>query len=390
MGTQLLRETNPIPWSYKVGKTSTTGTWTTFGYTKRSRVWLCTADYRSRLRRAILPTQNYDDAQETHEQVSGSITMPDGVQSVTLFVSPPIFNLEHARVSACLQAAITNAAGKVGDYTVDLGVAALEARKTASMFIKAAQTISKAGQQVRRGQFLNAANTLGISLPGGVSHKRSFTKNWLEYRYGWRTLMMDVDGAVKAAAQSMVDEPPVVFVSSTVKDAWKSQAAGELGLVSPYENVRGQCKSYYDWTCMASVHYKFSVISAASAANSLGLINLASTAWELIPYSFVLDWFANTGAVLRNLGSFTGKELLDGTRCRMMACDLRRYATTGFRYPSSPSFSPVLKGAVSGRCYMRLFQRSSVGFLSVTPRIAVDLNLLKGFDAVALLSRFLH
>lgn len=40
--------------------------------------------------------------------------------------------------------------------------------------------------------------------------------------------------------------------------------------------------------------------------NKLGLLNPASIAWELVPYSFVLDWFANINTVLSQFTDFAG------------------------------------------------------------------------------------
>jgi hypothetical protein len=41
-------------------------------------------------------------------------------------------------------------------------------------------------------------------------------------------------------------------------------------------------------------------------ADQLGLVNPASFIWEAIPFSFLVDWFANVGEFLSNLYPFPG------------------------------------------------------------------------------------
>jgi hypothetical protein len=40
--------------------------------------------------------------------------------------------------------------------------------------------------------------------------------------------------------------------------------------------------------------------------NQMGFINPASIAWEAVPFSFVVDWFANVGQVLNSATDFVG------------------------------------------------------------------------------------
>jgi hypothetical protein len=41
-------------------------------------------------------------------------------------------------------------------------------------------------------------------------------------------------------------------------------------------------------------------------AQQLGFINPLSVAWELVPFSFVVDWFGNVGQVLASFSDFAG------------------------------------------------------------------------------------
>ncbi len=46
-------------------------------------------------------------------------------------------------------------------------------------------------------------------------------------------------------------------------------------------------------------------------ASRLGLTNPAAVAWELVPYSFVVDWFVNVGDYLNQFSEFHGVTLIN-------------------------------------------------------------------------------
>lgn len=390
MPTQTIPATLTYQWYYAQSATYKSGS-TTSNYTRRNRTWSNYASYNSRLKKALLPTQSYTDYQEQQECTVGTMIIPGGYQSFVVGSRSPILSLSDAHVEECLSQAISNAAQKVGDYTVDLGVVAGEMSKTAKMFVNAAKTLARAGSQVRKGQFSRAADTLGISLPGRVHRRRSFSQNWLEYRYGWRTLMMDVEGAVKQCANLCVSKPTIACAKSTIKAKWKTERTGYQGIFTATTPVVGTVVSKTDWNCGASITYRYVVESEiASTANSLGLVNLGTLVWELVPYSFVVDWFTNVGSVIQNMGSFTGKQCVDGTRCRYIGADCRNYDVGTMQPLSGPWALITPKTRSTSRSVSRAFQRESIKFLSVVPRLNIDLNLLRGFDAASLLMRFLH
>lgn len=56
-----------------------------------------------------------------------------------------------------------------------------------------------------------------------------------------------------------------------------------------------------------------------------GLINPLQTAWELVPFSFVIDWFVNVGDHISALGMFTGLEVRNGFTSRLETVDHQYY-----------------------------------------------------------------
>lgn len=123
--------------------------------------------------------------------------------------------------------------------------------------------------------------------------------------------------------------------------------------------------------------YETAVI-ARMAAN-LGLSRPLSTAWELVPYSFVVDWFVNVGAWLdaiqpslahKTLGAWVSSRdnyvttfetvsIENGTKpnwSQTLTCTLAgtKQTLTKQRYlwsPSAPTFPPLGTGFSNLRCF---------------------------------------
>lgn len=51
----------------------------------------------------------------------------------------------------------------------------------------------------------------------------------------------------------------------------------------------------------------------ARLASQLGFVNPAVVAWELVPFSFVVDWFVNVGDVLSSYTDFLGFKFLESS-----------------------------------------------------------------------------
>lgn len=136
------------------------------------------------------------------------------------------------------------------------------------------------------------------------NRKRIIQDSWLEFSFGWKPLIHDVQDACALATA----EP--FAVNETIKGGAKD-VVSSVHTQSSYTIPIG-CRVGY-----TVVNERFCIVvykGAIRAVNSpvpfpeqLGLSwsNLAPTVWELIPYSFLVDYFTNIGKVIEGVSTGT-------------------------------------------------------------------------------------
>jgi hypothetical protein len=128
-------------------------------------------------------------------------------------------------------------------------------------------------------------------------------ETWLEYSFGWRPLIRDVESAVRLACA--LPDRYRQTIKAVGAENFKSTQRTENG--APFV-------SYPYWEeilqsdCLSMVIYRGAVdasISPPSFPEQLGLSwsNLLPTIWELIPYSFLVDYFSNVGTVIEGIST---------------------------------------------------------------------------------------
>jgi hypothetical protein len=179
-----------------------------------------------------------------------------------------------------------------------------EREEAIKMVASRAGQVLKSFNALRKGRIVDAAKHLGISRKTlsrrGINQRWSRPKEasslWLEFHFGWSPLLQDIHQAVDLLAKPL----PVQKVTAS---ASRSEHCQE----SPKE---------YQWATSGGRKHVCRMGAEISVsnpnlyyANQLGLLNPASFAWELIPFSFVVDWFTSVGQVLNSLTDFVGLEL---------------------------------------------------------------------------------
>lgn len=125
------------------------------------------------------------------------------------------------------------------------------------------------------------------------SYDRDLSALWLEAQYGWKPLLQDIHGAAAYVAERLERSPErVVRVRSRIQ---KDYTPGSQSANSILLNGR----SVVSKSIIAR-------IKSENATALTGLMDVSSVAWELLPWSFVIDWALPIGSYLK-ARNFAGK-----------------------------------------------------------------------------------
>jgi len=138
------------------------------------------------------------------------------------------------------------------------------------------------------------------------------TDRWLEMQYGWSPLMSDLHGAMSSVGQRQNGNQ--FFFKKMSRLSGKSSAPNMFGGAG-FNGSNWTVISDWDERVECAVWYKLNT-SGLSAFSSLGLTNPVSIAWELVPWSFVVDWFLPLGNWFNTFDAGLGKTFYCGYKSR--------------------------------------------------------------------------
>lgn len=176
---------------------------------------------------------------------------------------------------------------KIKGHDFNLAVNAAQIGQVTDMVVDTLRTFRNTMKYIRRGDIANAARQLGTGPRRNRFRSKSISGRWLELQYGWLPLCSDVFEASKAieAANSVRTKR---FRASIRRgaDFNASQGPGTYSGIGRNQGI---------------LSYTTELLEIPSAARNLGLLDPATVAWEVIPFSFVVDWFIPIGTYIENL-----------------------------------------------------------------------------------------
>jgi len=134
---------------------------------------------------------------------------------------------------------------------------------------------------------------------------------WLQYKYGWLPLLRDAHDASIALA-NLAQRWDLGQVRTVKVSLSRFKESTTDSVASPGSFVFQTVETYKrKQSKRLGLKYRVSNTNQYTAS-SLGLFNPASLAWEVIPFSFVADWFVPIGAFLDSLDAGIGLTFLPG------------------------------------------------------------------------------
>lgn len=195
---------------------------------------------------------------------------------------------------------------------------------------------------------------------GKTDISEEIASRYLEYVYGWVPLMNDIHGIMELMKDSSM-RPLLLHgrgksrqTKQTIQSNWYDASAKAKTWLGPLEEsvtVRTDLWARIDPNA-----------SAIRRLNQLGLINPVSLAWDLTPWSFVVDWFVPIGPVLSALSAPAGLIFVSGTNSvRTRASGPYEHASTSWRGLGPNGSVSVTDVNATGRAYLDGYRRTTLG-----------------------------
>jgi len=122
--------------------------------------------------------------------------------------------------------------------------------------------------------------------------------NWLSYRYSIRPILNDLRNAAEAVARTVLDHEPVRKTArGSASESGTSNASGSASFTD-YNTSTNTTKSV-----RTGVLYE---LSRDPNTFGVGTERIGVALWEVIPLSFVLDWFFNVGTFIEAITPIAG------------------------------------------------------------------------------------
>jgi hypothetical protein len=143
----------------------------------------------------------------------------------------------------------------------------------------------------------------------------TMAQTWLEMKYGWLPVLSSIHGIADFDRTKAKSFRVRAQHRRRVKGAKQPEIVTSWGF--PATAVINA-----DYRCLIICDYRVSNSNAFDLGR-LSPLNPVSIAWELVPYSFVVDWFVDIGGYLQNLETAFGQGLtfIRGMEMQMLFCE---------------------------------------------------------------------
>lgn len=288
----------------------------------------------------------------------------------------------------------------IKENRIQWGAAIGEMQQTIGLIASSANSLAKSAIAAKHGNWRKACSELGIPWTRQIRRRmkyprnwskhrgldpgqRKFANRWLELQFGWKPLLSDIDGACHELADKALATPSRLrFRATAGASNPMPKITNAETIVNSHESISAKQKN----TGTSGVRYNiwYQVVNRALVtAAQTGLLDIGATAWELTPWSFVIDWIAPVGPFLESLTALAGKEFVSGTRSTFI-----RQNSQTVKYVDWSDLGTILSSC-SAKLEYRQGLRYVLSDFPATPRpkIRNPLSITHALDAIALLTQ---
>lgn len=140
----------------------------------------------------------------------------------------------------------------------------------------------------------------------------------LEIIFGWTPLLTDIHAAATSVIQ-LADAQEWISTSARAHGEWSDS----------YQGTTSSYRSHYATASKISYSAGVRIKNPNTwLAERAGLLNLATVAWDVVPWSFVANMFVNVGQLVQQITDFAGLEFNHVYRTTTMGYRATSYRTT--------------------------------------------------------------
>lgn len=244
---------------------------------------------------------------------------------------------------------------KLQDQKIQLGTYLAESVRSANLLADGVSSFARTLLSIKRRNWiaLRQRYTDIKDFPGGV----------LQWRYGVQPLANDLYTSFQIVKNGLGQRAQMLTATRNVKTSGDTASKTEYG-------YQWQGKGTMHNTCKVTARLNDAFISNASR---IGLVNPLEMAWEIVPWSFAVDWVMPIGNFLSGLSAHAGLTFMGGY-------DAQRYEGTLEGRP----YGSANVGSCNGEVFH--FNRSKLsGFPSIVPYVKSPFSTQHIGNAIALL-----
>jgi hypothetical protein len=223
--------------------------------------------------------------------------------------------LTAAEVAALNSRTVNGVLGKIKDQKVNVGQMIGERGQTTTLFATTARRVYDVLVNLRKGNWNRAAEAVNgrTSARKQRKYRKRFRQDpeaavssgWLELQYGWLPLLEDCYGSAELIAQKRLRDVRnrAVKKGKIVRTSISSQTFAQ-GRTNG-SNYGAKTTTTLEYTIKYTVYFSTPSENLHTLAQ-IGVTNPALIAWELTPWSFVIDWFIPIGNFLSSFDATYG------------------------------------------------------------------------------------
>lgn len=245
---------------------------------------------------------------------------------------------------------VQSAAASIYSKSFDAGTFLAESHKTLSMFKNALERVVNFKKNFRH------------------LRRKDFDKAWLETRYGWRVLKYEIQDLNKAFSE----------------DFNRSRWSQRDGISIPIDETDVTDVVWLWRQHTRTLTYKGSVSVRGSVTADINLnmlsINPFVTAYEIVPYSFVADWFVYAGQAIEALSFLAFAQDYSASWGYKFECDVTHVSDNAF--PLDNQYSVDIFESESSYHYEEVMRvPASVPYYPL-PRLRLDIDKIRDISSL--------